>query len=155
MVQLRPSVMNAAHLSNSFLMSSNSSASQFVFPSFDPDCRMSKLSPDVLVLIADFFKVLSEVSRLQILCCLKSGSKNVSQIIAETGLGQANVSKHLKLLTQAGIVSRTPQGVSVYYEIANPLFFELCDLVCDALVIQFQEQHQQLEQLKRLQVAAG
>ncbi|NES98931.1 MAG: helix-turn-helix transcriptional regulator [Desertifilum sp. SIO1I2] len=104
--------------------------------------------------MADFFKVLSEVSRLHILCCLKSGAKNVTQIIEETGLGQANVSKHLKMLAQAGIVKRTQLGVSVYYEIANPYLFELCDLVCDSLLVQIQEQNQQLEKLRALQVNA-
>ena len=112
---------------------------------------ISKLSPEALAYVADFFKVLSEVSRLQIVCCLKSGSKNVTQIMEETGLGQANVSKHLKLLAQAGIVSRTQIGVSVYYEIANPFLFELCDLVCHSLLSQFQKQNQQLKQLKILQ----
>ncbi len=53
----------------------------------------------------------------QVLCALKNGAKNVTEIIEETGLGQANVSKHLKILTQAGIVQRQPQGVSVYYQI--------------------------------------
>jgi DNA-binding transcriptional ArsR family regulator len=75
------------------------------------------LPPSALAQVADYFKVLSELSRLQVLCSLKSGSKNVTEIMEETGLGQANVSKHLKILAQAGIVSRTPQGVSVYYEI--------------------------------------
>ena len=112
---------------------------------------ISKLSPEALAYVADFFKVLSEVSRLQIVCCLKSGSKNVTQIMEETGLGQANVSKHLKLLAQAGIVSRNQVGVSVYYEIANPFLFELCDLVCHSLLSQFQKQNQQLKQLKILQ----
>lgn len=112
---------------------------------------ISKLSPEALVYVADFFKVLSEVSRLQIVCCLKSGSKNVTQIMEETGLGQANVSKHLKLLAQAGIVSRTQVGVSVYYEIANPFLFELCDLVCHSLLSQIQKQNQQIKQLKILQ----
>lgn len=60
--------------------------------------------------VADYFKVLSELSRLQVLCCLKSGSKNVTEIMIATDLGQANVSKYLKILTQAGIVSRTPVG---------------------------------------------
>lgn len=115
------------------------------------DCGISKMSPVVLSYIADFFKVLSEVSRLQIVCCLKSGEKNVTQIMEETGLGQANVSKHLKLLSQAGIVSRTQVGVSVYYEISNPFLFELCDLVCDSLLSQVQKQNQQLKQLKSLQ----
>lgn len=115
------------------------------------DPTNAQLAPAALALMADFFKVLSEVSRLQIICCLKSGAKNVTQIIEATGLGQANVSKHLKLLAQAGIVTRTQQGVSVYYEIANPFLFEVCDLVFESLVAQMKQQHQQLEQLKALQ----
>ncbi|MCG8367126.1 MAG: metalloregulator ArsR/SmtB family transcription factor [Pseudanabaenales cyanobacterium] len=97
--------------------------------------------------MADFFKVLSEVSRLQIVCSLKSGSKNVTEIIEVTGLGQANVSKHLKMLSQAGVVSRRQEGVSVYYQIANPFIFELCELVCDALSIQIEQQNRQFEEL--------
>lgn len=116
-------------------------------------CDYLQLSPAALALMADFFKVLSEVSRLQIVCCLKSGAKNVTQIIEATGLGQANVSKHLKVLAQAGIVTRTQQGVSVYYEITNPFLFEVCDLVCESLLAQMQQQNQQLEQLRALKTA--
>ncbi|CAD5952488.1 Putative transcriptional regulator ArsR family [Planktothrix tepida] len=116
-------------------------------------CDYLQLSPAALALMADFFKVLSEVSRLQIVCCLKSGAKNVTQIIEATGLGQANVSKHLKVLAQAGIVTRTQQGVSVYYEITNPFLFEVCDLVCESLVAQMHQQNQQLEQLRALKTA--
>jgi DNA-binding transcriptional ArsR family regulator len=103
-----------------------------------------------LAQVADYFKVLSELSRLQVLCSLKSGSKNVTEIIEETGLGQANVSKHLKILAQAGIVSRSPQGVSVYYEIAEPFIFDLCELVGDRLSIRLEEQSLQLKQLEGL-----
>ena len=111
------------------------------------NCRIFKLSPEALSLMADFFKVLSEVSRLQIVCSLKLGAKNVTEIIEETGLGQANVSKHLKTLTHAKVVSREQRGVCVYYQIANPFLFELCDLVCDALKNQVEHQAQQLQQL--------
>ncbi|EAZ91598.1 ArsR/SmtB family transcription factor [Crocosphaera chwakensis] len=112
---------------------------------------VSNLSPAVLGMIADFFKVLSEMSRLQIICALKNGEKNVSQIIEMTGLGQANVSKHLKVLTQAGIVNRTQEGVNVFYAIANPLVFPLCDIVCNSIATQLQQQNQQLESLKSFQ----
>ncbi|MEB3215977.1 MAG: metalloregulator ArsR/SmtB family transcription factor [Nostocales cyanobacterium 94392] len=98
--------------------------------------------------MAEFFKVLSEPSRLQILCSLKSGSKNVSQIINDTALGQANVSKHLKVLTQASIIARTQQGINVFYEITNPFIFELCDLVCDSISLQIEQQNKNLEHLK-------
>lgn len=114
------------------------------------ECGVSKLSPSALGLMAEFFKVLSEVSRLQIVCTLKSGPKNVTEIIEATGLGQANVSKHLKMLTQAGVVSRDQQGVCVYYAIANPFLFELCDLVCDALSIQMEQQSQHVQELATL-----
>jgi len=125
----------------------------FRFQSASDECGVAKLSPEALTLMADFFKVLSEVSRLQIVCCLKSGAKNVTQIIEATGLGQANVSKHLKLLAHAGIVTRSQQGVNVYYEIANPFLFELCELVCDSLSVQIDQQHQQFEKLRVLQEA--
>ena len=112
------------------------------------DAKISQLPPMGLGMVADFFKVLSEISRIQILCCLKKGPKNVTEIIAETGLGQANVSKHLKILTQAGIVKRDPQGVNVFYEIANPFLFQICDLVCEIIVDQIQVKNEQFESLK-------
>ncbi|KST63608.1 ArsR family transcriptional regulator [Mastigocoleus testarum BC008] len=114
------------------------------------DCGMKRLSPTAIALMADFFKVLSEPSRLQIICTLKSGSKNVSQIISDTSLGQANVSKHLKVLTQASIVNRTQQGINVFYQISNPFIFELCELVCDSISLQIEQQSENLEHLKNI-----
>lgn len=114
------------------------------------ECGISKLTPEALSLMADFFKVLSEVSRLQIVCTLKTGAKNVTEIIEETGLGQANVSKHLKMLTQAGVVAREQRGVCAYYCITNHFLFDLCDLVCDALTMQMEQQSQRLQQLSQL-----
>jgi len=122
----------------------------FSQPSSFVSISMSKLTASALVQVADYFKVLSELSRLQVLCTLKSGSKNVSEVMDATGLGQANVSKHLKILAQAGIVTRQPQGVSVYYQIADPLIFDLCELVCQSLEIRLQEQSQQLQRLEVL-----
>ncbi len=111
------------------------------------ECGMSELTPAALKLMADFFKVLSETSRLHIICSLKYGSKNVTEIIEATGLGQANVSKHLKVLTQAGIVAREQKGVSAYYKIANPFIFDLCRLVCNSLVVQLEQQNKPLQEL--------
>ncbi|TVR09284.1 MAG: ArsR family transcriptional regulator [Phormidium sp. GEM2.Bin31] len=100
--------------------------------------------------MAEFFKILSEVSRLQILCSLKAGEKNVSEIIEATQLGQANVSKHLRILAQAALVTRRQQGVHVYYRIANPVVFSLCELACDVLTLQLEQQSQSFAAMKRL-----
>jgi len=54
---------------------------------------------------------------------------------------------------QAGIVSRAPQGVSVYYEIAEPFIFDLCELVGARLSVRLEEQSQQLKPLEGLRQA--
>jgi len=100
--------------------------------------------------LAEYFKVLSEVSRLQILCCLREGPLNVTEIVEKTGMGQANTSKHLKLMVQAGLIARVPQGVNAYYEIVDPAIFELCELACQHLALQMEEQTSNLRQLAAL-----
>jgi len=111
------------------------------------ETKPSQAEPVVIAAVAEYFKVLSEVSRLQILTCLKSGPMNVMEIAEATSLGQANLSKHLKVLTQAGILSRQPRGTNAFYEIADPIIFELCDLACDRI-----SKHilQQVESLKAM-----
>ena len=115
-------------------------------PETDPRDKTPK-PPEFLAPVADYFKVLSEISRLQILSCLRAGAMNVSEIGEATGLGQANLSKHLKILTEAEILSRQPKGVAVYYEIQDPMIFELCELVCDRL---YERMQQKAERFKRL-----
>lgn len=108
---------------------------------------------EYLTPVADYFKVLSEISRLQILSCLKEGAMNVSEIGEVTGLGQANLSKHLKMLTEAEILSRKPQGVAVYYEIQDPMIFDLCELVCDRLYQRMQQKAEKFKQLNAFTTA--
>jgi DNA-binding transcriptional ArsR family regulator len=92
-----------------------------------------KVDRAILASVADYFKVLSEVSRLEILNSLNSEPMSVMEIAESTGLGQANLSKHLKILTQAGMLTRQQRGTSAFYEIADPMIFELCNLVCHRL----------------------
>lgn len=86
-----------------------------------------------LDLVASRFRALGETSRLKLILALESGDKNVSQLVALTGLTQTNVSRHLQTLTDAGILDRRKQGLSVVYSIADPTIFKLCDHVCSSL----------------------
>jgi DNA-binding transcriptional ArsR family regulator len=94
---------------------------------------MKELHPIVLERLANYFRMLSEPTRLKILNTLKDGSRNVTQITQTVGANQANVSKHLALLLDAGLVSRRQEGNCAIYNIADVLIFELCDLVCGRL----------------------
>ena len=54
-------------------------------------------------------------------------------LIEKTGLTQANASRHLQTLTQAGILGRRRDGTSVIYHITDPGIYRLCELVCGSL----------------------
>lgn len=82
--------------------------------------------------MAEVFKTLGEVSRLHLVRQLMvRGESSVGDLVERTGLSQANVSKHLKMLAQAGLVSCRRDGNFVRYKVANPLVQELCGL-CSA-----------------------
>lgn len=94
------------------------------------------LSTGTLVLIAERFRALAEPARLQVLNCLRSGEMTVSDLVEETGLGQANVSKHLQLLYSLGFVSRRKKGLFVHYRLADKSVFRLCEIMCDRLEVE-------------------
>ena len=91
------------------------------------------MTPELLGLIAERFKALADPTRLQLLNLLRGGERTVSELVEETGLGQANVSKHLQLLYSLGFVSRRKEGLYAYYALANKDVFRLCDIMCGRL----------------------
>ena len=93
----------------------------------------TRLTPEMLELVADRFKVLAEPARLELLNHLRSGEMTVSDLVDESGLAQANVSKHLRLLHSAGFVRRRKDGLFVYYALADRGVFQLCDIMCERL----------------------
>jgi DNA-binding transcriptional ArsR family regulator len=94
---------------------------------------MMKLDAIQLERVANLFRAFSEASRLAIVQELKAGERSVSDIVDVLPTSQANVSKQLKMLHDAGVVSRRKEGTQVLYQIADPMVFELCRLVCDKL----------------------
>ena len=80
------------------------------------------------------FKVLSEPVRLHILNHLHArGEMNVQELVEATGQQQANVSKHLRRMADAGLVVRRKEGLYAYYRIADPSLSGVCLLVCGRL----------------------
>ncbi len=95
--------------------------------------RRKRLEPDTLEAVADRFKVLAEPARLVILHALCEGPRTVTTLGDETGLNQANLSKHLQLLYTHGFVKRQRHKLFVYYSIADDSVFTLCDVMCTQL----------------------
>jgi ArsR family transcriptional regulator len=101
--------------------------------SFKKIIATKSLPAGALELVAARFRMLAEPMRLRLLNELRDGEKTVTALIEATGAGQANVSKHLNLLADAGMVGRRKEGLNVYYFIADESLFKLCDLVCGHL----------------------
>ena len=80
--------------------------------------------------VSRLFRVLSEPSRLVLLQALHDGPLSVTELMEASLMKQANVSKHLGVLHDHHLVRRKREGVSIRYEIADPMIFALCELVC-------------------------
>ncbi|WP_338687003.1 metalloregulator ArsR/SmtB family transcription factor [Haloferula helveola] len=83
--------------------------------------------------VATFFRAFSEPTRLALLQELKSGPCSVGELVALLPTTQANVSKQLKILHDAGLIERRKEGTSVIYSVAEPVVMELCRIACDKL----------------------
>ena len=92
-----------------------------------------RISEESLLQIARRFAVLSEPMRLRLLHVLMSGEQSVNTLAELTGGTQANISRHLQTLAEAGMVSRRKDGLHVFYAVADRSIFKLCDLVCGSL----------------------
>ncbi len=100
--------------------------------------------PDELVeLIARRFRAIGEPMRIKLLDRLRDGEATVNELSEAIGASQQNVSKHLALLAEAGIVARRKDGTRVYYRIADEGVFKLCEDVCGSI----QEQLASLSEL--------
>jgi DNA-binding transcriptional ArsR family regulator len=101
---------------------------------------MKNLDEDALAMVARYFGALSVPMRLKILNSLREGERNVGEITALTGCTQANVSKHLAVLAQNGLVAKSQRGTSAYYRFADQSVYRLCDLVCEQLDRRYAEE---------------
>lgn len=91
------------------------------------------LPGSLVELIAGRFRVLGEPMRIKLLDRLRDGDATVGELQEATGASQQNVSKHLRVLLDAGIVSRSKHGNHARYAIVDEGVFELCEHVCGGL----------------------
>jgi DNA-binding transcriptional ArsR family regulator len=89
--------------------------------------------PELIERIAVVLKAIADPVRLNILYHLQSGDMCVGDLVVRIGCSQANVSKHLAILKQTGLVSAHSKGTVHYYSVADPMVGAVCDTVCTAV----------------------
>jgi DNA-binding transcriptional ArsR family regulator len=106
------------------------------------------LPEDLVELIARRFRVLGEPMRIRLLDRLRDGEATVGELSEALAASQQNVSKHLAVLSDAGVLGRRKDGNHVYYRIVDEGIFELCEQVCGSV-------QQQLRALNELVLGVG
>jgi DNA-binding transcriptional ArsR family regulator len=106
------------------------------------------LPDDLVELIARRFRVLGEPMRIRLLDRLRDGEATVGELSEALAASQQNVSKHLAVLTDAGVLGRRKDGNHVYYRIVDEGIFALCEQVCGSV-------QQQLRALNELVLGVG
>ncbi len=105
--------------------------------------------PEALVeLIARRFRVIGEPMRIRLLDHLRAGEASVQELTEAVGASQQNVSKHLSVLREVGIVARRKERTQVFYSVADTGVFELCETVCGSV-------QQQVAELNAILKGAG
>jgi DNA-binding transcriptional ArsR family regulator len=96
------------------------------------------LPEELAELIARRFRALGDPMRVRILDLLRDHELSVTALAELLGAGQQNVSKHLAVLVESGMLARRKEGTHVYYRIADEGVFALCEQICGSLQSQLE-----------------
>ena len=91
------------------------------------------------LLVAEFFSVYANPTRISILCALRSGRKSVSELAEHGGVSLQNISQHLRIMRDKGAVIHEKEGQHVFYSIADEKFLFGIKMIHDALVENMQK----------------
>jgi DNA-binding transcriptional ArsR family regulator len=94
---------------------------------------------EMLEAVSNRFKLLSEPMRLKILRTLCDGERTVQEIVKEVSASQANISKHLALMHDNGVVNRRKEGLKCYYRISDDSIIYACYLISKSVVENLQD----------------
>jgi ArsR family transcriptional regulator len=85
---------------------------------------------------AEICKIFTHSKRLEIINLLRDGEKTVGELVELSDIPQSNISQHLAILRQRGIVSTRRDGINVYYRISNPKILKAFDIMREVLIEQ-------------------
>jgi len=77
---------------------------------------------------------LANPKRLEIIDKLRDQELSVTELAEALEISQANLSQHLSLMRQRGIVTTRREGLNVFYKLSNPKIIKACDLMRQVLL---------------------
>lgn len=110
---------------------------------------MGSLEDRLFALHAEVCKALANPTRLKILSSLQQGEQSVQVLAKRLKVRKANLSQHLAVLRQRGIVATRRDGLNIYYRCADPKMLKACDILREVLLKQLAEGGRLMEQASK------
>ena len=101
-----------------------------------------KIDMTIYNMQAGISKTLANPIRLALLHTLRDGEKSVNELIDVLGISQSNISQHLAIMRQVGIVKTRKQATNIFYSVTNPKINQACDMVREVLIDQLSQRHE-------------
>lgn len=89
---------------------------------------------------AEICKTLSNAKRLQIINVLRHGEMSVGELASKINIRIANVSQHLAIMNQKGILKRRREGLNIYYSISHPKVVQAFNIMREVLLEHLEDQ---------------
>ncbi len=96
--------------------------------------QQSKADLRVFELQAEICQIMANPKRLQIVNLLKNGELSVGEIVRAMGIPKANVSQHLSIMRQKGLIISRREGTAIFYRLASPKITEACSIMREVLL---------------------
>ncbi len=98
---------------------------------------------------ADICKTFANARRLEVISALRDGKLTASQLLAKIKISKANLSQHMSILVQKGVVNARRQGTRIFYQLSDERITQACDLMREVLIRRLEENNRFLKNLKK------
>lgn len=103
---------------------------------------------EIFELHADICKTFTHSKRLEIINTIRNGEMTASQLLKEINISKANLSQHMALLVQKGVVSERWEGKNVFYRLSDKRIIQACDLMREVLIMKIEKENKILRSFK-------
>ena len=103
----------------------------------------------IFELQAEICQTLANPKRLQILGLLKRGELSVGEMVKAMGIAKANLSQHLSVMRQKGILVTRRDGTTIYYRLARPKITEACAIMREVLLESLADQERLSKSIRK------
>jgi DNA-binding transcriptional ArsR family regulator len=103
---------------------------------------------NIFVLHANICKTLANPRRLEIISALRDDELTATQLTQKILISKANLSQHMSILIQKGVVLSRREGLNVFYKLSDERITKACDLMIEVLIKHLEHNKNILEDIE-------